>query len=207
VLTSARIPNGAIVEREHTTEINHVNEFTLRLRNPDFSTVAAVADAINAFAAKKYNVAIATEQDDRSITIKRPPKLIASRLFAEIGEISVEAGTSARIVVDEKSGTIVIGSDVRISPVAVAHGSVVVKVTEEPRVSQPKPLSKGETVVVPTTDIEVEDTSGPVTVLRGPTIQRLVSGLNRMGLKPLEIVAILQSIKAAGALQAELVVH
>lgn len=207
VPTAGRIANGAIVERDHAADINSVESFVLQLQNPDFKTAADIADAINSYAAKHYGRAIATALDFRSVQILRPSKMTASRLFAEIGELPVEADTPARIVVDEKSGTIVIGQSVRVLPVAISHGNLVVKITEQPIVAQPEPLSNGETTVVPDTTLNVEQTGGSFALLQGPTLERLVAGLNHMGLKPFDIIAILQSLKTAGALQAELVIQ
>jgi len=120
----------------------------------------------------------------------------------------VEPDQPARVVIDERTGTIVIGSDVRISTVAVAHGSITVRVTETPLVSQPAPFSRGgETVVVPRTAVSVQENGGKVATVQGANLRELVSALNRMGLKPQGIIAILQAIKSAGALQAELVVQ
>jgi flagellar P-ring protein FlgI len=120
----------------------------------------------------------------------------------------VEPDQPARVVIDERTGTIVIGSDVRISTVAVAHGSITVRVTETPLVSQPEPFSRGgETVVVPRTAVSVQENGGNVATVQGANLRELVSALNRMGLKPQGIIAILQAIKSAGALQAELVVQ
>jgi flagellar P-ring protein precursor FlgI len=207
VPTSGRIVNGAIVEQNNTANINTVPKFTLRLHNPDFGTVARMADAINSFARTRYGMAIASEHDDRTIDVSRPEKVAASRMLAEIGDVRVDVDTAARIVIDEKNGTIVMGANVRVLPVAVSHGNLVVKITEMPVASQPNPLSDGETVVLPTTDISVEQTGGPFAMLRGPSLENLVAGLNKMGLRPADIVSILQTIKAAGALQAELVVQ
>ena len=139
--------------------------------------------------------------------LERPDSIIASRLMAELGLLKVEGDAPARIVVDERSGTIVMGENVRISPVAISIGSLTVKITEDVIVSQPLPRSDGKTVQAPTTDIQIAQPDDPVAILRGPTLEKLVQGLNRMGLKPPEITSILQSIKSAGALQAELVVQ
>ncbi|MFN0191032.1 MAG: flagellar basal body P-ring protein FlgI [Aestuariivirga sp.] len=207
VPTSARIPNGAIIEKDHTADINQIGSVNLVLQNADFKSATNIADVINAYAKKRYKTAIAQEKDYRTVVIQRPKDVMVTRLIAEIGELQVEADINARIVIDEKNGTIVIGSNVRILPVAVAHGSMMITVTEEPRISQPEPLSDGVTAVEPSTTIEVTQENGPVAVLNGPTLGQLVSGLNQMGLKPPDILAILQSIKASGALQAELVVR
>jgi flagellar P-ring protein precursor FlgI len=207
VPTTGRIPNGAIVEKNNTAEINKVDDFALQLVNPDFKTAAVVAKAINVFAAKHYGGAIAQAHDFRTIAVKRPPTVTASNLFAEIGELMVEPETAARIVIDEKNGTIVMGDDVRLSPVAISHGNIVIKVTEQPIVVQPLPLSNGVTTVQPQTDISVAESGGNLAVLRGPTLETLVAGLNRMGLKPNDMISILQTIKAAGALQADLIIQ
>ena len=131
----------------------------------------------------------------------------AAALIAEVGSLAVQPDSPARVVVDERTGTIVIGNDVRISTVAVAHGNLTVRVTETPKASQPLPFSEGETVVLPETQVTADQAGGKVAVVKGANLQMLVSGLNRMGLKPASIIAILQAIKSAGALQADLVVQ
>mgnify|MGYP000343676528 CR=1 FL=1 len=122
-------------------------------------------------------------------------------------EITVDPDQTARVVIDERTGTIVIGSEVRISTVAVAHGNITVRVKEQPRVSQPLPFSNGETVTVPDTEVDVHEAGGSIETVRGASLRELVSALNRMGLKPIGIIAILQAMKTSGALQAELVVQ
>ncbi|MBI2720113.1 MAG: flagellar basal body P-ring protein FlgI [Rhizobiales bacterium] len=207
VPTSGRIPNGALIERELIADFNSAPELRLLVRNPDFKTATAVADAINGFARKRFGLAIATAQDFRSVAVKRPDKISASQLMADIGELAVEPDAPARIVIDEKSGTIVIGASVKVSPVAVTHGNLTVRVTEAPTVSQPQPLSKGETTIEPSTTIQAKQDGGRFAVLEGTSLEALVGGLNRIGLKPPGIIAILQAIKTAGALQADLVVQ
>ncbi|MCA0432966.1 MAG: flagellar basal body P-ring protein FlgI [Proteobacteria bacterium] len=207
VPTTGRVPNGAIVERDNGADINSIPHLTLELQNPDFGTAAKIADKINAYARKKFGKKIASELDFRSVRVIRPETIPASRLLAEIGLLRVDADVPARIVIDERNGTIVMGENVRISPVAVSHGSITIKITEDPAVSQPNPFSDGKTVVVPSTTIDVSQEGGQVAVLQGPTLESLVRGLNSMGLKPPEITSILQTIKSAGALQAELVVQ
>jgi len=177
------------------------------VKNADFGTAADIADAINAHSSKAYGSPIADVEDFRTVSIKRPDKVSASRLMAEIGNLMVEADTPARVVIDEKTGTIVIGSNVRVSPVAVAHGNITIRVTETPAIIQPEPFSRGETAVEPSTTITAEQDDSKVAVLEGPSLERLVHGLNRIGLKPPGIIAILQAIKTAGALQAELVIQ
>jgi flagellar P-ring protein precursor FlgI len=207
VPTTGRIPNGAIVEKDNTTDINSLDAFALQLTNPDFKTATLVEQAINAYAMKRFNQEIAKTHDFRSVEITRPAAISASQLFSDIGQLTVQPETSARIVIDEKNGTIVMGESVRLSPVAVSHGNIVIKVTEQPIVSQPMPLSNGVTTTVPSTDVAIDQTDSKLTMLQGPTLERLVMGLNRMGLKPTDMIAILQSIKAAGALQADLIIQ
>ncbi|MDX2202224.1 MAG: flagellar basal body P-ring protein FlgI [Hyphomicrobiaceae bacterium] len=207
VPTTGRIPNGASVEREAVGNFPEETEFVLELRNPDFATAVKVADAINAFAAQRYGMRVAREDDLRNVTLRKPPKLTAARFMAEIGSLSVQPDTPAKVIIDERTGTIVIGKDVTVSTVAVAHGSLTVRVTETPRASQPNPFSRGETVVLPETTVGIDEKDGKLAIVKGTNLQTLVSGLNRMGLKPQGIIAILQAIKSAGALQADLVVQ
>lgn len=207
VPTTGRVAEGAIVEKDHSTEINAISSFTLQLRNPDFATASKIADTINTYSIRKFGKKIAVELDFRSVEVSRPTTVIASRLMAEVGVLEVDADFPARIVIDERNGTIVMGQHVRISPVAVSQGSLTIKVSEEPLVYQPEPFSQGETVVVPSTSISTEEEGSKVAVLRGATLEQLVKGLNKMGLRPTDITSILQSIKAAGALHAEVVVQ
>jgi flagellar P-ring protein precursor FlgI len=179
----------------------------LELRNPDFTTAVRIQDAINAYAAQRFGMKIANADDFQSIALRRPRGLSTARLFAEVGEIMVDPDQTARVVIDERTGTIVIGSDVRVSTVAVAHGNITVRVKEQPKVSQPLPFSNGETVTVPDTEVDVNEAGGKVETIRGASLREIVSALNRMGLKPIGIIAILQAMKSAGALQAELVVQ
>lgn len=206
VPTVARLPGGATIEREPPGALAD-GPLTLELRNPDFRTATMIADAINVYARRRFGRDIARERDHRTVLLARAPKVSAARLMAEIGEIEITPDAPARIVVDARTGTIVIGQDVRVSTVAVTHGGVTVRVAETPQVSQPEPLSQGETVVVPRTQIETDQAGGQISVLQGSTLRTLVRGLNGVGLKPTGIIAILQALKTAGALQAELVVQ
>lgn len=139
--------------------------------------------------------------------VERPARISAARFIAEIENLAVESEAPARVVIDERTGTIVIGQDVRISRVAISHGTLTVRVTEAPHVVQPEPFSKGTTAVEPNTAIDATRPDGRVAVIDGPNLQTLVAGLNRIGVKPDGIIAILQGIKSAGALQADLVVQ
>ena len=137
----------------------------------------------------------------------RPPQVSVTRYMAQIGELTVEPDTAARVVLDSRTGTVVIGQDVQISTVAVTHGTLSVRVTETPTVSQPAARSQGKTVTTPRTTIDAEQSGGQVAIVGGASLRTLVSGLNRIGVKPSGIIAILQAIKTAGALQADLVVQ
>ncbi|WP_027038252.1 flagellar basal body P-ring protein FlgI [Mesorhizobium ciceri] len=207
VPTSGRVPNGAIVERAVQAEFDDQAILTLQLRNPDFSTAIRIADAINDYTGQRFGMRVAAERDSRTVQIRRPKGVSAARFYAEIENLVVESDTPARVVIDERTGTIVIGNDVKISRVAISHGTLTVRITEAPRVIQPEPFSKGETAIEPFTAIDASRPDARVAVLDGPDLQTLVSGLNRLGVKPDGIIAILQGIKSAGALQADLVLQ
>ncbi len=207
VPTSGRIANGALIERELVGEFNALASITLQIRNPDFATAVGISDKINEYSRKRFGEAIASEQDFRTVFVKKPKKITVSRLAAELGELEVEPDSPARIVIDEKSGTIVIGDKVKLSTIAVTHGNLTVRITEKPSISQPLPDSKGQTAAVPSTQIRTTQTGGQLAIIDGPNLESLVDGLNQIGLKPTGIIAILQAIKTAGALQGELVVQ
>ena len=207
VPTSGRIPSGAIVERQVDARFNDDTVLTMQLRNPDFSTTIRVTDTINAYTSSRFGVRTASEQDSRTILINRPKEVSAARFVAELENLLVETDTPARVVVDERTGTIVIGQDVKISQVAVSHGQLTVRITEQPQIVQPAPFSDGVTAEEPSTTIDARQAGGQVAMLEGPDLQTLVAGLNRIGVKPDGIIAILQGIKSAGALQAELVLQ
>jgi flagellar P-ring protein FlgI len=207
VPTSGRIPNGAIVEREIPAQFKDEAELMLILRNPDFSTMIAMTDTINAFTTKRYGVAVARELDSRTVSLARPKDVSPARFIAEIENLSVSPDSPARVVIDERTGTIVIGQNVRISEVAVSHGTLAVTITEVPEVVQPNPFSKGETVVQPGTVVTANEPEAKVAILDGASLRAIASGLNQLGVKPTDTIAILQAIKSAGALQAELILQ
>jgi flagellar P-ring protein FlgI len=207
VPTVGRIPNGALVERDAPGRLGADHALKLELRNPDFATAVRVADAINEFAVHRYGRRVADEEDLRTIRLTRPANISVTRFVAELGELIASTDTPARVVIDERTGTIVIGRNVRISTVAIAHGTLTVRVTEGQSVSQPAPFSRGDTVVSPESAVSIEEKGGTAALLRETNLETLVKGLNRMGLKPANIIAVLQAIKSAGALQAELVVQ
>jgi len=207
VPTTGHISNGATVEREIARRMGEDGPLTLELRNPDFTTAVRIADAINAYSWAAYRRRAAREESPNSVCLTKPPGVGATHFIAEIGELLVEPDTPARVVVDARTGTVVIGQDVQISPVAVTQGTLTVRVEETPQVSQPNPFARGRTVVTPQTDIGAHQGGGSVAILGGRSLKTLVRGLNQIGLKPQGIIAILQSIKAAGALQADIVVQ
>lgn len=207
VPTTGRIPNGAIIEQSAPGDLSRARQLFLELRNPDFSTSVLVSDAINRFGRDHYGVQLAGEQDSRTIAVKIPKRVSPARFLAQIGQLWIKPDQPARIVIDERTGTIVIGKDVKVSTVAVTHGNLTVRVTETPIVSQPAPFSRGATTVTSETVVEATQEPGSISLLGGADLHTLVRGLNRIGLKPPGIIAILQAIKTTGALQAELVIQ
>jgi flagellar P-ring protein FlgI len=207
VPTTGRIPNGALIEREIAGQFQDVDTLVLELRNPDFATAVQIVDAINAYSHDVFGRQVAYERDYRTVLLVRPKDISPARFLAQVGGLTVRPDTPARVVIDERSGTVVIGRDVQVSTVAVSHGNLTVRITEAPVVSQPPPFSKGQTVVTPQTFIEANQPGAPVAIIGGTDLQRLVRGLNQIGLKPSGIIAILQAIKTAGALQADLIVQ
>ncbi len=206
VPTNGFISNGAIVEREIGFELNSLADIKLSLRNPDITTATNVSRVIN----QQVGPGASTVNDPGTVTVTVPAAYQGDvvALLADIETLNVETDQPARIVVDEATGTIVMGENVRISTVAVAQGNLIVKVEEAPQVSQPNPFAPegAETVVVPRSDITVsEESSNKVAVLEeGATLKDLVSGLNSLGVGPRDLITILQTIKAAGALQADI---
>ncbi len=207
VPTAARIPNGAIVEKEIPFELKDIQNIVLTLHNPDFSTSTRIARVINDYSRREYKRTIANEIDMRSVRITRLPRVSTTRLLADIGNLMVETDAPARVVIDARTGTVVIGKDVRIDAAAVTHGNLTVRVTETPQVSQPSPLSSGETTVTSNTNINADESGGQFIIVQGPNLRTLVRGLNQTGVKPNAIIAIIQALKTAGALQAEIVVQ
>ena len=207
VATAGRIPNGAIIEREVPGQLRDIGQLVLILKNPDFETSVRIADAVNSFAGRRYGMTVAHAEDQRSIVLERPSRMGTARFVAEIGDLTVEADTPARVVMDSRSGTVVIGEDVQISTVAVTQGNLTVQVTETPQVSQPNAFARGKTVVTPSTQIDADQQGGPISIVRGTNLSTLINGLNKIGLTPSGIIAILQAIKTAGALHADLVVQ
>lgn len=206
VPTNGFISNGATVEREIDFRLNDMTNVRLSLRNPDITTASNVMRAIN----QQVGAGVSRVDDPGTVTVTVPNayKGDVVGLLADIETLAVTTDQPARIVVDEATGTIVIGENVRISTVAVAQGNLIVKVEETPQVSQPNPFAPegAETLVVPRSDVTVSEQSGnKVAVLQeGATLKDLVGGLNALGVGPRDLITILQTIKAAGALQADI---
>jgi flagellar P-ring protein precursor FlgI len=201
VPTAGRISNGAIVEREVPFTLTNRDRVRLALRNPDLTTARRIAAAINR--ASRGNVATVTDPRTVSVALNgRDPVAF----LTDIERLRVVPDQIARVVIDEATGTIVMGDAVRVSTVAIAQGNLTIRITETPQVSQPNAFAPGETVVVPRTGIEIEDQADRrMGILpQNVTLQELVRGLNSLGVGPRDLISILQAIKAAGALQADL---
>lgn len=206
VPTAGRVPNGAIVEQGIPEPPDQMRSL-LELKNPDYATAVRIVDAINAFTYARFRVHAAFEVDSRTVELFRPRNVTFARFMAEVGQLQVQPDTAARVVLDARTGTVVVGQDVQISTVAVTYGTLTVRVAETPHVSQPNPFSQGRTVVTPDTTINAHQAGGPIAIVGGSSLRTLVAGLNRIGVKPPGIIAILQAIKTAGALQADLLIQ
>lgn len=205
VPTSARIANGGIIERELNFSIADLDGITLTLRNPDFTTARRIAQAINAFLGSNS----ATAVDLSTVDIEVPDGYVDGLvgLLTDIEQLRVQPDQTARVIIDEQSGIIVMGEHVRIDTVAIAQGSLTIRITEAQQVSQPGPFAEvGTTTTVNRTDIDVQqDEDRQLTVVNGGvTLQELVNGLNALGIGPRDMITILQAVKTAGALQAEI---
>ena len=207
VPTSGRITRGAIVEREVPFALAQLQSLKVALRNPDFTTSRRIADAINEFVGG--GTAYAMDPGTVQLSLANYAGDPAA-LLTDIEQLPVVPDSLARVVIDENTGVIVIGQNVRISKVAIAQGNLTIRVTETPQVSQPSPFSNtGVTAIVPRTNIDVqEDANRKLAVLEDSvTLEELVAGLNSLGVGPRDLISILQSIKTAGALQADIMVQ
>ena len=205
VPTSGRIAAGAIVEREVIFRLADLGIMRLSLRNPDFTTAKRVADAIN----ERMKAPVAAAVDSATVRLQVPearrPDIVG--FMTDIEQLKVVPDDIARVVIDEQSGVIVMGESVHISTVAIAQGNLTIKINETPQVSQPNPLSQGGTTqVVARTEVNIDEGKGnKLAMLQGGVnLQDLVQSLNALGIGPRDMIQILQSIKAAGALQADL---
>jgi flagellar P-ring protein precursor FlgI len=203
VPTVGRIANGAIIEREIEFALNRLPNVRLALRNADFTTAKRIAAAVNDF----LGVKTAEPIDPSTVQLSIPPEFKGNvvAFLTEIEQLQVDPDLAAKIVIDERSGIIVMGRDVRVATVAVAQGNLTVTISESPQVSQPNPQSRGRTVVTPNSRVGVtEDGKKFALVKDGVSLQQLVDGLNGLGIGPRDLIGILQAIKAAGAIQADI---
>lgn len=204
--TTGAIPDGARVEMEINYDFNKNKTLALALRNPDFTTAARIEDTIN----MALGMPIAAMRDPGTVellvsAVQKTP----ARLLAEIENLPIKVATPARIVIDEKSGTIVFGEDVTISKVAIAQGNISIKVSETTVVSQPNPFSAGASITIPRSTITIEQTGdGNIAMLnKNTTLSELITGLNALGVSPQEMVDIIRSMSAAGAVHADLLIQ
>ncbi len=206
VPTSGFVANGGIVEKEINFDFNSLPEVKLALRNPDITTAEAVASVIN----EQVGPGLAAVSDPGTVVLTVPAAYQNSvtQLLADVEKLEVQTDQVAKIVIDEASGTIVMGENVRIDTVAVAQGNLIVKIEETPVASQPPPFAPegSETVVATQASVTVDESPGKrmAVLSRGATLKDLVAGLNALGVGPRDLITILQTIKAAGALQAEI---
>jgi flagellar P-ring protein precursor FlgI len=202
VTTVAQVPGGGIVERSVPFEFNSQDSLTLSMSTPDFSTTNQVVERIN----KALGGTFARSVDVGTVTLDIPSDFRGNMvpLMASLENIEITPDSAAKVVVDEKTGTIILGRDVRISRVAVAHGNLHVMVSENQDVSQPGPFSGGTTAITPSTDIATNEEQRNLNILEGATLQELVDALNSVGATPRDLISILRSMKAAGALHAQL---
>jgi flagellar P-ring protein precursor FlgI len=202
--TVGRIPAGGTVERDTAVDLSHMATVSLMLRDPDFTAARDISAVIN----QQFKKDISTVVDSRQINVQVSNSGTSSvpDLISQIQNLSIDFHPPAKVVVNERTGTIVMGGDVKLSPVSVLHGTLTVEVATKFAVSQPEPLSKnGQTVVVPDQNVEAHESSAKaIHLAEGASVEELINGLQTMGATARDIVAILQAIKAAGGLQAEL---
>lgn len=204
VPTSGRIANGAVVERELPFQLASMSSLRLSLRNPDLTTARRIAQSINDLIGQP----VAEPLNPTGVRLTLPKNFNGNivDLITDIEQLNIEPDLPAKIIIDETTGIIVMGQDVRVSTVAIAQGNLTITVSETPQVSQPNPLADGQTTVVPRSQVDV--TTGDdkkLALLEGSVpLRDLVSGLNALGVGPRDMISILQAIKAAGALQAQI---
>jgi flagellar P-ring protein FlgI len=201
--TAGRVASGATVEREIPLDLGAQGEMVLALHDPDFTTANRVAQAIN----QKLHGSVAYPQDGGTIRVKMPPQYKGQvvGMMANLENLEISPSNVAKVIVDERNGTVIMGADVRVSSVAIAHGNLMINVKERQLVSQPQPFGQGETKVVPDTTVTVKEGGDRMMIMpEGISIGQVVQSLNAIGATPRDLITILQAIKAAGALQGEL---
>ena len=202
VSTVGLIPGGGIVEREIPFQFNQQDHLTLNLRVGDFTTAQQVAERLNSALGGAY--ARATDAMSINVNVPQQYRHNLVPLMASVENLEVTPDTAAKVVVDEKTGTVVLGKDVRITRAAVAHGNLQITVQESEQVSQPGPFSNGQTVVTPETNINVREENRRLHLVEGATLQELVDGLNAIGATPRDLISILRSLQVSGSLHADL---
>ena len=202
--TVARIPDGAIIEREIPFDFNNLDDLTITLNQPDFTTALRLSEAVN----RKLGTAIASPLDAGTVKVDVPQsyrdKLVG--LVSSLEQIDINPDMEAKIVLSERTGTVIMGENVRIASVAIAHGYLSVQIKENSDVSQPNPFSQGQTVVTPKTDINIKEEDNKLLLIEpnGTSLGSVVKALNAIGVSPRDLITVFQAIKASGALQAEL---
>jgi flagellar P-ring protein precursor FlgI len=201
VPTAGRIAEGASVEREVGFQLDNMPQLRLSLRNPDFTTATRIAEVINA----RYP-STATPENPTIVTLRAPPGQDMMSFVTAVEDLEVQPENPAKVVIDEDAGVIVMGEDVRVSTVAIAQGNLTISVQESPSASQPAAFSQGQTVIVPKSTLKVDEEKGKrlLVIKEGASLSSLVAGLNALGVTPRDMISILQAIKAAGALQADI---
>lgn len=201
--TVGRVLSGATIEREVPNQFNARDRMLFNLHNPDFTTAARIVETINA----RYPKPVARAEDAGTIEIKIPDRYLGNTVpfLASLSILEVEPDNDATVIINERTGTVVMGEQVRISTIAIAHGNLSIIVKENINVSQPLPFSDGRTALSPSTQIDVQEDGNQLMVVpTGISIGQLVNALNALGVTPRDLIAIFQAIKAAGALQADL---
>jgi len=202
ITTVGRIPNGAVVERSVPFTFNDQPDVAIQLNVEDFSTARQVMETLN----KALGGTYARAQDASTVRLTVPPQFQGDivSLMASLENLEVRPDSRAKVVVDEKTGTVVLGANVRLSKVAVSHGNLNIVVAEQPQVSQPGAFGQGETVVTPRTQMAVKEDQRRLILMDGTSIQELADGLNAIGATPRDLISILRTMKSAGALHADL---
>jgi flagellar P-ring protein precursor FlgI len=202
--TVGRIPQGGLVERDTSVDLSKMTKLSLLLSNPNFTTAEEVAGAIN----REFGRTIASVTDSRRVEVDATPAAGAPdvpALLARVENLAVEVHRRARVVVNERTGTVVMGRDVRLGAVSILHGSLSIDISTQFTPSQPPPLSQGETVVVPQPTVTTEEAPAQrIELTEGASVEQLVTGLQKIGATARDVISILQAIKAAGALDADL---
>ena len=204
-LTVARVPNGGLVQVSRQTALPQLDRISFALREPDFVSATRIATAIN----DELGTPSAVVEDPGTVTVSvpQPARSAIAAFVARLEPLPVTVDSTARVVINERTGTVVLGGDVRIGPAAVAHGSLSVQINTQLHVSQPAPFSNGDTTVVPQTRLSVEEREAQLIELQaGTTLAEVVRALNELGATPRDIIAIMQALKASGALMAEIVI-